>query len=212
MPGTTKMVTGCYLGLNQWNEHKNADDRMYNRQVSARGPTAAADGPTNTSASSESPNHSESQPKSSRADNEIPIKRSPSPKTVQKGLGRVLALQAKFREWEAKDVRSGGLVFKIRPSAEGGPPTLPKKCHINSGPYALDPNSPYNTEFLAFEKSLCDYLVEVEDLPRYEETAIYVDGLKAVIDEKINWLEEKKLAEWKRQSKQTDHVYSGNLF
>jgi hypothetical protein len=200
------------MGLNEWNEHKNADDRMHNRQANARGPTA-------TSTSSESRTHFESELRSSSptaravTNNETPVSRPPSPKSVQKGLGKVLALQAKFREWEAKDIRSEGLVFKIRPLAEGGPPPLPKKYHINSGPYALDPNSPYNTEFLTFETSLYDYLVEAGDLPRYEETVIFVDGLKAAVDEKINWLEEKKLVEWKRQSKQTkaDHVYSGEL-
>jgi hypothetical protein len=142
-----------------------------------------------------------------------PYQSATIPEKYSKGLGKVLALQAKFGEWEAKDIHSEGLVFKIQPLAEGGPPPLPKKYHINSGPYALDPNSPYNTEFLTFKMSLYDYLVEAGDLPRYEETDIFVDGLKAAVDEKINWLEEKKLVEWKRQSKQTkaDHVYSGEL-
>jgi hypothetical protein len=210
VPGSTKIVTGRYLGQQELANHKDADDRMHNRNIYSHQQTAES-----SSLPPSTPFASHSKPSigalNEAVGNAAPVRRAPSPKCVAQGLERVCLLQAEFRAWETKDVPSEGLVFKNRPPLGKDLPPVPTRTHINSGPFALEPNSPYNAEFLAFEKSIWEFIVKVENLPRNEATVVYVDGLKALVDEKFHSLEEKKLNEWRRQSRQIDTMYSGLL-
>jgi hypothetical protein len=203
-PLTNAQVSGRLVGLQALNEHRAADERMraVEKLPASQKPFSSTPPPPHspvTGTSSEPTTLPEAVPRPS------------SPKRVQKALSKILALHTEFRDWEERGIACNGLVFRHPPAVSDAPPPVPRAGHVNSGPYSLRSDSPYNLEFLSFEEALSDLLDRSRQLPRNQGTYMALDGLRAAIEHKFEWLQEQKVAEWVRQSQQSsEHVYSGN--
>lgn len=198
LEGSTSPISGHWVGTQELASHKAADINLQNRQknVGPKSATTPKPAPDVTHGNLAS---AQSTPQNLRR--------------AQKALTAILTLQTQFNVLSQRSVPAHGLVFKQPPIYGANPNSTPGSLAVNSGPYALSINVDSNSQLLAFELDLWEFLSQLDHCSTKGDAGAYLQLLRSSVEEKFQELQDVKTAEWIRQSQlsqEGDPISSGS--